>query len=312
MKLRSALAVAFTAAAFVAAASPATAVKVVSLAKKAATASKVAKSAKTADRVIDASMAVKNGKKVYAAKDLIEAGVKIGKGMLGKVANGVGDDVVEECAKVIGMNRPGGVGEVGEIIGKCISKMNLPTAERELILNDAYLRIAAKAGRLTGEEADDAFRLLRDAEGLHALIRKCCSSSPSQAAGHLFEFRQALSFQKQGFDVLGLGVKYSDGLKHAQTDLDLLIRKGNRLFLVESKHYKSAVPAPDMIRADADSLISLRTCLEGELGDSAKVTPVFTFVAQPGKLLGKQLEAKGIPYFVGESDDLVATMAALY
>ena len=112
--------------------------------------------------------------------------------------------------------------------------------------------------------------------------------------------------------MIGIGIKYSDGIKSAQTDLDLLVRKGNRVFLVESKHYTSGFGAPDVIRADADSLINLKAYLGTELGGSSNITPIFTFVAEPKPLLAKQLQMKGIPYFVGESEDLVEALAAIY
>ncbi len=291
-------------------AGPATAVKVVEAARRAA---KMARVAKAGDRLlIDGSKAIKNGKKIYRAADLAKDSVRIGKGMLGKLVDGIEDDILEEMAKQLKSMKPGSLEEVGKTLGKILNNPGLTPKARDLILNDAYLRLAQKVGRISAEEADDAFRLLKDADGLHALVRKCCSMNPSQAAGHLFEFRQALSFEKKGFNVLGVGIKYSDGLKAAQTDLDLLVRKGDRLFLVESKHYTTGLGAPDVIRADADSLINLKAFLGTELGGSTKITPIFTFVSEPSKLLAKQLQAKGIPYFVGESDELVAALAALY
>jgi len=290
-------------------AGPASAVKVVSAVRKAAA---IAKAGKKADTVIDGAKAVKNGKKIYRAADLAKDSVRLGKGMLGKLADGVADDVVEECAKLVKSGKPGSLDDVGAILGRLLSNPNLTARERDILLNDAYIRIAQKAGRLSVGEADDAFRLLKDCEGLHTLVRKCCSMNVNQAAGHLYELKQAIAFKKNGFDVIGLGIKYSDGLKSAPTDLDLLVRKGKRLFLVESKHYTSGFGAPDVIRADADSLINLKAALGAELGGSSNITPIFTFVSEPTPLLAKQLKLKGIPYLVGESDELVEALAAIY
>lgn len=290
-------------------AGPASAAKVATAVRKAAS---IVKAGNKAETIIDGAKAVKNGKKIYRAADLAKDTVRLGKGMLGKLTDGVADDIIEQCAKLVKSEKPGALNEIGSILGKIFSNPNLTVRERELLLNDAWLRIAQKAGQISAEEADDAFRLLKDCEGLHALVRKCCSMNVNQAAGHLYEFRQAVAFQKKGFNVIGVGVKYSDGLKSAPTDLDLLVQKGNRIFLVESKHYTSGFGAPDVIRADAESLVNLKAFLGTEFGGSSNITPIFTFVAEPNPLLAKQLQAKGIPYFVGNSNELVETLAAIY
>ena len=289
-------------------AGPAAAAKVATAVRNAAA---IAKAGKKAETIIDGAKALKDGKKIYRAADIAKDAVRIGKGMLGKLTDGVADDVVEECVKLIKSGKPGALGEVRLILGKVFKNPNLTARERDLLLNDAYLRIAQKAGRISAQEADDAFRLLKDSEGLHALVRKCCTMNMNQAAGHLYEFRQAVAFQKKGFNVIGIGIKYSDGLKSAPTDLDLLVQKGNRIFLVESKHYTTGFGAPDVIRADADSLVNLKAFLGTELGGSKNITPIFTFVAEPKPLLAKQLQMKGIPYLVGESEELVEALAAI-
>ena len=290
-------------------AGPAAAAKVATAVRNAAAIAKAGKKAETI--IIDGAKAVKNGKKIYRAADIVKDSVRIGKGMLGKLTDGVADDVVEECVKLVKSGKPGVLDEVGSILGKVFKNPNLTARERDLLLNDAYLRIAQKAGRISAQEADDAFRLLKDSEGLHALVRKCCTMNMNQAAGHLYEFRQAVAFQKNGFNVIGIGIKYSDGLKSAPTDLDLLVQQGNRIFLVESKHYTTGFGAPDVIRADADSLVNLKAFLGTELGGYKNITPIFTFVAQPKPLLTKQLQTKGIQYLVGESEELVEALAAI-
>lgn len=261
--------------------------------------------------IIDGKNAIKNGRKMFYSADIAQDSIQIGKAMLGKLADSVDDDVIEVCAKFVKSGRQS-LDDVGAIIGEIFKRQKLAARERALLLNDAYLRIAQKAGRITAEDADDAFRLLKDSEGLHALVRKCCTKNVNQAAGHLYEFQQAVAFARKGFKVVGVGLKYFDGIKSAKTDLDLLVKKGNRIFLIESKHYTFGTGIPDVIRADADSLIKLKDCLGRELGGSASITPLFTFVVEPRPLLAKQLQMKGIPYFVGESEDVVAALSATY
>ncbi len=157
-------------------AGPAAAVKVVEAVRGAA---KVAKAAKKIDRVVDGASAVRRGRKVYRAFDVLADGVKLGKGMLGKLADSVPDDVIKECVRIIRVKGPGSLDDVGKVLGKYFANPKMTDLERNILLNDAFLRIARDVGRITATEADDAFRLLRDTRGVHALVRKCCSSNPA-------------------------------------------------------------------------------------------------------------------------------------
>ena len=65
--------------------------KVAVLVRKAA---QVLKMAKKADKVVDGAEAVKDGRKIYRALDVLADGVRIGKGMLGKLADSVSDDII--------------------------------------------------------------------------------------------------------------------------------------------------------------------------------------------------------------------------
>ena len=261
-------------------------------------------------KIIDGAKAIdKNGKKIYRAIDLVDNSIGIGKGMLGKLADGVADDVIEKCVKIVKANK-GVTGELSKILEEATMKSaNLKGAVRDLVLSDAYLRIAQKTGRISMEEADEAFRLLKNTEGLHVSARRLCSASKPDFVGHLYELRQAITFQKKGFEVLGLDIIYADGVKGSPLDLDMLMRKGKRVFLIESKHSGAVKPA--VIRTDADSLINLKVFLNAELGDSAKITPIFTFGGKPTPDIIKQLEDKGVDYLVGEAKELAEILSAL-
>lgn len=291
-------------------AGPASAGKIIFAIRKAPT---LIKSGNKADNIIDGAKAIKQGKKLYSSADFANDSVKIGKGMLGKLSDCVPENVIDECADIVKSGKQGNLGDVGQILNKMFNNPNLSQRQRELMLSDAYLRIAKKAGKLSDTEADEVFQLLNHVEGLSTQIRKICSPNVNQSAGHLYELKQALAFRKNGFEVLGICLKYDDGIKSAATDLDLLVQKGNKVFLIESKHYTSTwSTASDVIRADADSLLNLQASLHSELDKSIDVVPIFTFVQEPTKLLAMQLENKGIRYLVGEGEKVVEILSAMY
>ena len=268
---------------------------------------------KTGEIVVDGAKALKNGEKVYRAVDLAKDSVHIGEGMLGKLADGVADDVVKECAKRIRERIGGG----GKFIDDVIPK-SMDGKARNLLLSDAYLRSLKEAGKLSAEEADEAFRLLKDTEGLSGLVRKCCSANKTVTGSH-YELRQALAFRKKGFDVIGVGIKYSDGIKSRPPDLDILVRKGKDLFLVESKHYTDSniwreKPSKmvDYISKTADGLSNLKAFLNSELGGTLNARPIFTFVKEPPADVRENLLKKGIPCFVGKAEDIAELLAVIH
>ena len=263
--------------------------------------------------IIDGAKAIdKNGKKIYRAIDIADDSIGIGKGMLGKLADGVTDDVIKDCAEYIGKNEAGE--NVRQVLEKVV-KRSMTAKERNLLLNDAYLRVAQRAGRITAEEADDAFRLLKDTEGLDKLIRSCYANNKS-VTGALYEFRQALAFQKKGFNVIGLDLKYAypDGITSRRPDVDLLLKKGNSLFLVECKHYtdpKWWETAPTTILKKYDGLLNLKAYLNSEYGESLNIKPFFAFLNDPPPDLAKQLAEKGVHYLVGNAEELAERLSAL-
>ena len=269
---------------------------------------KAPKGAKAADKVIDGAKAVKKGKKLYKAGDVAADVLKYGKGMLGKLADGLADDVVEQCAKLV--KEGAYMDDIAAIITKAVQERKLTDAAADIFLDDAFLRIAAKAGRITMEEADDAFHLLKGTPGLHALLRKCCSMNVAQHSGHLAEFRQALALKKKGFDIVGIGMKYHDPLKAADTDLDLLIRKGKKIFVLESKKYEAGYLKADMINGDAQSIRALSDYING-LNQGLEATPVLTINYEPSQLILKLLEQKGVKYVVGDEAEIAERLAAI-
>lgn len=266
--------------------------------------------------VIDGTKALKNGEKVYRAADVAKEAVRVGKGMLGKMADSVADDVIKECTEYVG--KKDGVIEIDKILKKAVNA-SMTAKERSLLLNDAWLRIARKAEKITtitAKDADDAFQLLKDTEQLHVLVRKCCYATTTRT-GFQFEFRQALAFRKKGFDVIGVSINYS--VKSGQSDLDLLVKKGKDLFLVESKHYTGAQiwepkPKPNAVTIleKADGLLNLKEFLNSEFGGTFNVKPIFTFLKNPPADVRENLLKKGIPCLVGEADELAELLAVMY
>ena len=265
--------------------------------------SKASKGAKAADKMIDGTKAVKKGKKLYKAADVAADTMKFGKGMLGKLADGLADD-----AKLVKDNAY--MDEILAIISNAVQERQLTGAAADIFLDDAFLRIAAKAGRITMEEADDAFFLLKGTPGLHALLRKCCSMNVAQHSGHIAEFRQALALKKKGFDIVGLGLKYHDPMKATDTDLDILVRKGKKIFVLESKKYEVGYLKADMINGDAQSIRTLSDYLNS-LNQGLEATPVLTINYEPSQLIIKLLEQKGVKYVVGDEAEIAESLAAI-
>lgn len=269
-------------------------------------------------KIINGADAVKDGKKLYRAIDLVDDSIGLGKGLLGKLADGVSDDVVEECATLV-RSRGVGVNVIRDKIQAITKSVKLSQGERDLLENDAYLRILQRAGRISAEEADDAFRLLKGTEDFPKFLSHCCSKNKT-VTGSIYEFRQALAFRKRGFDV-ALDLHYAVGAKSGRPDLDLLVKKGKSLFLIETKHFTSPMMwnetignpgmVPEVLKK-SDRLLNLKAYLNSEFGESLNIKPIFTFLNEPPPDLARQLIKRETPYFVGEAEKLAEILSALH
>lgn len=203
---------------------------------------------------------------------------------LGKFKHALPDNEIETLAKIASKNN--GLKIVGEILGKKNFIAQYGDDLGHLVLQDTYLRIAIKNGRISRRVATEALEHLGGTPGLTTLLRKINSMSFSQSKGHMRELQIALSAQKRGFRTVSLGQKFADGLKHGNTDLDVLLRRGTKNFAIESKAYVGKVPE-SMIRADANSLVEFCKHIDDTV-------PVFCFETMPSKFSQQYLANKGV------------------
>lgn len=234
-----------------------------------------------------------------AASKAAKAGKAIA--AVGKCAHALPDNEIEQLAKVAA--KPEGLKEVGQILGAANYIGKYGDDAGHLVLQDAYLRIAIKNGKISANMADDVMKGLGGTPGLTTLLRKINSTSFSQAKGHMRELEIALQAQKRGFQPVALGEKFADGLKHADTDLDVLIRRGPRNFAIESKAYAGFVP-DEMVKADAESLVVF--CKE-----IGQTTPVFCFENAPSILAQDFLKRHGIKCLIGTAEEIAAQLDIL-
>lgn len=217
---------------------------------------------------------------------------------LGKCQHALSEAQVDDMARLA--SRPNGL----EQVGKALGEMNLIGKYGDdvghLILQDAYLRIAVKNGRLTSEVASATLKQIGGTPGLTALLRKINSVNPAVVKGHLRELEIGLRASERNFEVVSFGQKFADGLKRGNTDLDVFLRRGAKNYAVESKAYSGTVPN-DMVRADAESLLVF--CKE--IGDTV---PVFCFETMPSKFSLRWLSEKGVKAIVGTPEEVAAKL----
>ena len=137
-------------------------------------------------------------------------------------------------------------------IGKKLGKLDLPND----VLEDTFMRIAIHQKKISRKEAEGMFAQLSGTPGFRTTLRKIIGNSDVGTAGHLNELRIADTASRHGFKVLGIGEKFTDGLKKASTDIDIVLQKGGKYFAIEAKSYASTTRMPmDKYRADLNTLI---------------------------------------------------------
>jgi len=160
-------------------------------------------------------------------------------------------------------------------LGKELGKLNLP----DEVLEDTFMRIAVHQGKISRTEAEGMFRHLGGTPGFRSTLRKVIGNSANKTSGHLNELRIADNASRHGFEVLGIGRKFSDGLKKGDTDIDVILKKGNQIFAIEAKEYKSTTKLNlDDYRADLDTLIQFKK------KSSGNIVPVFSITNKPKDL----------------------------
>ena len=191
-------------------------------------------------------------------------------------------------------------------VGKELGKLNLPND----VLEDTFMRIAIHQRKVTRTEAEGMFARLGGTPGFRSTLRKIIGNNAAVTNGHLNELRIADSASMSGFNVLGIGEKFTDGLKRAPTDIDVVLEKGGKRFAIEAKNYAPTRQIPmDQYRADLDTLVEYRKT------NQQQVIPIFTMTNKPDghylKILKDEADKRGVELIFGKPQELVEQMKVL-
>ena len=191
-------------------------------------------------------------------------------------------------------------------VGKRLGELNLPND----VLEDTFMRIAIYQGKVTRAEAEGMFARLGDMPGFRSTLRKIIGNNAAVTNGHLNELRIADSASMSGFKVLGIGEKFTDGLKKAPTDIDVVLERGGKRFAIEAKNYAPTKEIPtDQYRADLDTLVEYKKI------NSQQVIPIFAMTNEPSghylKTLKGEANKRGVELIFGKPQALVEQMKVL-
>lgn len=214
---------------------------------------------------------------------------------LGKIEGALPETQIDELARMI--QKTGDLKQVKTLIGK----MNLP----ETVLEDTYMRIALAQRKLDKVEAEKMFTNLSGVPGFRHNLSVISGVAEAGTKGALHELRVANQAKEYGFDVLSIRKLFDDGIKSHTTDIDLLLKKGERTFVIESKAYDS-VPNTEKMLGDAQTLLEYAKQAKNE-----KVTPVFLFTNEPSQTLRTLLQNKGVQIIVGTPESQITELKLL-
>ncbi len=220
---------------------------------------------------------------------------------LGKCSKALPDEEIEHLARIA--SKPNGVKELNKILGAANFIGKYGDDAGHLVLQDTYLRIAVQNGHISKQMASEILNHLGGTPGLTSLLSKINSSNISLSKGHMFELATALSTQKRGFTTISLGQKFSDGIKKAETDLDVFSWRDGKKFALECKAYSGNVPEI-MVREDTESLLAFCRKVDG-------VMPVFCFESPPSAYIKDYLARKGVTCLAGTPDEIATKLDIL-
>ncbi len=197
---------------------------------------------------------------------------------------------IEEFVKILKETK--GTKKLGNILGKKHLKNE--------VLEDTFMRIAIHQNKISKAEAEEMFMNLCGTSGFRTTLRKVVGNSAQKTSGHLNELKIANNASINGFKVRGIGVKFSDGIKKAPTDLDIVLTRKGKTFVIEAKDYAPTTQLRlDSFRGDMDTLISY-----AKQNPNEYVIPVFSMTNKPSsaiklKQLEKISEKRGVQLIFG-------------
>ena len=188
----------------------------------------------------------------------------------------------------------------------------LPEAQRLAFLEQAYVDILVRQGRLSARKADEVIKNLSGTPGFRSALSKMSGISEAKASGHGFEVLAANALKKNGYKILAIGQRFDDGIKNAMTDIDLIAKKGSRTCIFELKNYH-----PQSI--DYNALINFRgdmQSLNAYAGKHANVRSFFVISSRPvdnniDKLLRAAAKSQNVELLYADVDTLPMLLEVL-
>ena len=137
-------------------------------------------------------------------------------------------------------------------LGKLLGKNNLSNRSREVIFKE----LAVHRSVISKKEADELFINLSGTKGFSSTLKKVIGSNSNGTKGHLNELKIANSGHKHGFNVKAIGKRFNDGIKSKDSDIDIILERKGKTFLIESKDYLATTDIKlDKFRGDMDTLL---------------------------------------------------------
>lgn len=180
-------------------------------------------------------------------------------------------------------------------LGKHLSKSKLP----DKILEDTFIRIAIYKKIINSRQAEGMFTRLTGVAGFRTTLKKIIGNNSAGRKGHLNELQIANNANVAGFKVLGIGEKFKDPAKKALTDIDIVLKKGNRTFIIEAKAYHKTKIDKINYRADLNTLTAYQ-----KQHKNSDIVPIFTFTEKPQdlayfKFLSNTAQKNGVQLIFG-------------
>ncbi len=166
-------------------------------------------------------------------------------------------------------------------LGKKLGKLKLPKE----VLEDTFIRIAIHKEIINRKAAQGLFTRLSGTPGFHTTLKKIIGNNLSGTKGHLNELQIADNASVAGFKVLGIGVKFKDPDKKALTDIDVVLKKGGRTFIVEAKAYDKAYINKINYKEDLNTLVNYK-----KQHKNSDIVPIFSFNAPYNSTYFKSLK----------------------
>ena len=224
---------------------------------------------------------------------------------IAKIAGAVSNKKIKALVKL--SEEANGTKKVGETLGKLKLFENLPEDARLKLLEDTYLRIAIAQGRMLRKEAKEMYRNLSGVQGFRTTLGKITGNNPLATKGHLNELRISNEASRRGFSVLGIGRPFDDGIKKSATDIDIILDKGEKKFIIEAK---DSINFADMIqfRQDISTLVQYKKQHGG--------IPIFTITNRPNspqriRQMQGEAERQGVQLIFGNPSEQIIKIEML-